>query len=316
MVKRKKLTEKKKKDYIFVAILLAYPVIQFVLVWSFVNIGSLLMAFKQVNALGEEKWGLYNFVYVIEELFDKTNTATGISWFNNNLVTIVNSLGYGVITIFITLPLSLVFSYFLQKGVPLSNTFRIVFFLPNVIPVVALTLAYNMPLDMNVGYLYKLLQSLGVPLNGSIYTQWPVSQLFVYIYCIWAGLGYNIVLMSGAIGRVPKEIFESAELDGAGYWIEFTKITVPLIWSTVVTLVVLGLTNVLTLYMQPYLLTEQGTKGYVSTIAMEIFVAAGANDPSVNAEMAAKGLMFSLIWGPVILIARKQISKKFADVDF
>ena len=76
------------------------------------------------------------------------------------------------------------------------------------------------------------------------------------------------------------------------------------------------MTNVLTLYMQPYLLTEQGQKGYVTTIAMEIFVAAGENNPSTNAEMAAKGLLFSLIWAPIVLLVRKQVSKKYADIDF
>lgn len=314
MSARKKLTQKKKKDYVFVAILLAYPVLQFVLVWSFVNIGSVLMAFKKVNVFGEETWGFYNFINVIKDLFDSPSTATGINWLNNNLITLLNSFGYGIVTIFIILPLSLVFSYFLHKGVPLSNTFRIIFFLPNVIPVVALTMAYNMPLNMNFGYIYAILKAFGF--KNSVYAQWPTSQLFVYIYCVWAGLGYNIILMSGAIGRIPKEIFESAQLDGAGYWVEFTKITIPLIWSTIVTLVVLGLTNVLTLYMQPYLLTEQGTKGYVSTIAMEIFVAAGANNPSTNAEMAAKGLLFTVIWAPIVLVVRHFISKKYADVDF
>ena len=314
MVKGKKLTDKKKKDYIFVALLLAYPILQFVLVWAFVNIGSLLMAFKKTNVFGEVIWGFENFINVFKELAEAPSTATGKPWLNNNMVTLVNSLGYGVITIFITLPLSLIFSYFLQKGIPLSNAFRIIFFLPNVIPVVALTLAFNMPLNMNYGYLYKVLQAFGF--QGSIYDAWPTSQIFVYIYCIWAGLGYNIVLMSGAIGRVPKEVFESAQLDGAGYWVEFSQITIPLIWSTVVTLIVLGMTNVLTLYMQPYLLTEQGQKGYVSTIAMEIFVAAGENNPSTSAEMAAKGLLFSLIWAPIVLLVRKQVSKKYADIDF
>ena len=314
MTVRKRLTPKKRKDYLFVTILLAYPVLQFVIVWSFVNIGSVLMAFQKTNAFGEVTWGFQNFVSVVKNLFNAQSTATGISWLNNNLITVLNSFGYGIVTIFIILPLSLVFSYFLHKGVPMSNAFRIIFFLPNVIPVVALTMAYNMPLNMNFGYLYAILKAFGF--KNSVYAQWPTSQLLVYIYCVWAGLGYNIILMSGAIGRIPKEIFESAQLDGAGYWVEFTKITIPLIWSTIVTLIVLGLTNVLTLYMQPYLLTEQGTKGYVSTIAMEIFVAAGANNPSTNAEMAAKGLLFTAIWAPIVLVVRHFVSKKYADVDF
>ncbi len=307
---KRKLTLKKKKDYIFVAILLAYPILQFVVTWAFVNIESVLFAFQHQGLRGTT-WTFDNIAKVFTDIFSSSsfNYSNTIS---DEVMTLLNSLGYGFITIFITLPLSLVFSYFLQKGVPLSNTLRIIFFLPNIIPVVALTLAFNIPLK-DYGYMNGLVQMLGIP-GGDIYGSWPTSQLFIYVYCIWAGLGYNIVLMSGAIGRIPKELFESAQLDGAGYAVEFFKITIPLIWSTVVTLVVLGLTNVLTLYLQPYLLTNGTGKGGTTTIAMEIFM--NANISTQYGYTAAKGLILSLVWAPVVLFVRNRMSKLYSDIDF
>ncbi|MCM1289902.1 MAG: sugar ABC transporter permease [Corallococcus sp.] len=301
--------KRRRRDLIFVAILLAYPVLQFVGTWLFVNVGSLMMAFQQ-NIRGETVWTFNNFAEVVRQMF-RSDAATLQYGINGAWIAVLNSLGYGVVTIFISLPLSLLFAYFLQKKMPFANVLRVIFFLPNIIPIVALTMAYNIPMQPG-GYMYEILDKMG--LAWDIYGAWPSSQIMVYVYCIWAGLGYNVVLLSGAIGRIPKEIFESAQLDGAGYFTEFTKITIPLIWPTIVTLVVLGMTNVLTLYLQPYLLAAE--RGNVDTIAMQIFNSVGTYDLNAYGESAAKGLLFSVIWAPIVLLVRNRMSKKYADVDF
>lgn len=310
---KSKLSSRKKRDYLFVAVLLAYPVLQFAITWIFINFGALKIAFERTDIFGNTEFVWFDqFKLVIKDMFETTANDTGVSWLNNSLVIIFNSLGYAAITIFISLPLSLLFSYFLQKNMPLANVFRVIFFLPNIIPIVALVMAYNMPLDGTYGYMHGFMKAIGF--GEYIYGKWPTSQLFVYVYCIWAGLGYNVVLMSGAIGRIPKEIYESAQLDGAGYFREFTQITIPLIWPTVVTLIVLGLTNVLTLYLQPYLLTNGD--GLTYSLAMEIFMNTAEFNPIKYSQMAAKGLLFSVIWAPIVLLIRNRLSKKFSGVDF
>ena len=295
---------KRHRDYAFVALLLAYPVLQFVITWVFVNIGALRLAFIRVDRAGnfaEFVW-FDNFVRVLKNIFTSPENNTGVSWLNNNIVVVLNSFGYAIVTIFISLPLSMLFSYFLDKKMPLANVFRVIFFLPNIIPVVALTMSFALPL--------KNIISL------DMFKNWPSGQLYVYLYCIWAGLGYNVVLLSGAIGRIPKEIYESAQLDGAGYWVEFSKITVPLVWPTVVTLVVVGLTNVLTLYLQPYLLTNGDDSWVTSTIAMEIFLGASGGKDVQFPQFAAKGLLFSVIWAPIVMLVRNRMSKKYDGIDF
>ena len=303
---------KKTLDAIFIIVMLAYPVLQFLVTWIFVNFGALSMAFNGSEYYDDFEFTLFNFKHIFDDL-SKTIPDQAY-FFNLNSATIVllNSLGYCFITIFISLPLSLLFSYFLRKKMPIANVFRAIFFLPNVIPIVALTFAFRMSYTSPFGYLSGILEALH--LDSAKY---PTSQVLVYIYCVWAGLGYNIILFSGAIGRIPKELFESAELDYAGYFKEFFHVVIPCIWPTIVTLVVVGMTNVLTLYMHPYLLTNYDTSS-TYTIALSIFQVAG-NDGAMPTQLhqaTAYGLFFSVIWAPIILLVRHFMSKKYEGIGY
>lgn len=309
---KKRRLSKRTRDYIFVFIMLLYPVAQFLFTWGFVNINSILLAFQKGDIYGYEWVGFDTIIKVWGDSWNNLQNTTGVSWLNNSSVIILNSFGFALITILISLPLSLIFSYFLSKKMPFANVFRVIFFLPNIIPVVVLTFAFSMAYKPNVGYLYEIVKFFGI--TESALNTYPLSQLMVYLYCIWAGLGYNIILLSGAIGRIPKELFESAKIDNCGYFKEFCHIVIPMIWPTLVTLVILGMTNVLTLYLQPLFLTKG--EGNTYTISLQIWDSVSSGNPKDLCEMAAKGLMFSALWSPVILLTRKLMSMKYKEVDY
>lgn len=305
---------KRTRDYIFVALMLLYPVLQFALVWSFVNIQSILNAFRTTDVVGGTvTWGFQNFANYFKSLFTNPSHNNGTTWINDTAIVLLNSLAIGIITVFISLPLSLLSAYFLHKKMPFANVFRAIFFLPNIIPVVALTFAFKTTIDGNYGYLYDFFIAMGFPDAFIIKT--PYTIIVIIIYLIWAGLGYNVILISGAIGRIPKELFESAQLDHAGYFKEFVHIVIPCIWPTVVTLIVIGMTNVLTLYLQPMLLVgENFPSAY--TISLDIFLSAASGTTSSYESASAFGLLMSAIWAPVILLSRKLLSKKYQGVDY
>ena len=303
---------KRATDAIFIIVMLAYPITQFVVTWAFVNFGALSMAFNGSEYFDDFQFTFYNFQKIFEDLASTVPDPSNFLGLNAAWIVILNSLGYCFITIFISLPLSLLFSYFLHKKMILANVFRAIFFLPNIIPIVALTFAFRMSYTNPFGYLSGMFEALGIRAG-----KYPTAQILVYIYCIWAGLGYNIILFSGAIGRIPKELFESAELDHAGYFKEFIHVVIPCIWPTIVTLIVLGMTHVLTLYMHPYLLTNYDTSSTYS-IALSIFQTAG-NDgamPNELHQVTAYGLFFSLIWAPIILLVRHLLSKKYQGIGY
>ena len=309
--KRKPMTTRRKKELIFVFVLLAYPVAQFLLTWIFVNSYSIILAFQKISMEGDVSFAFFdNFIYVIKRIFDPdlgAATIIGGKRIPYNLLILINSLGYGFVSIFVSLPLALISSYFLSKKMPFANVFRVIFFLPNIISIVALIYAFRMQFDSNSGLIYHFLKALNITVEDTI---WPNTSILVYVYCIWAGIGYNVLLLSGAIGRVPKELFESAQMDGAGNFKQFTKIMIPMIWPTVVTMIILGMTSILTLYLQPVLFELNNTE----TIAGAIFN--GINSGKTQYPMySAFGLLFSFIFAPLILYIRKVVSKKYSDTD-
>lgn len=312
-LKKKKITKRRKKELLFVASLIAFPLIQFLATWIFVNFNSIIMAFQRINLEGDifiaDYGGFGNFYEVLQRLFNPNLGSVTINGVEipYNLMILISSLSYAFVTIFISLPLALISSYFLSKKMPLANVFRVIFFLPNIISVVALVYAFRtQTIDSSAGLLYPLLTSMGIK-----FETWPDTTIIVLLYCIWAGLGYNILLLSGAIGRIPNELFESAKMDGASSLKEFTRIMIPMIWPTIVTLIVLGLTSILTLYLQPVLFSLNNNE----TIAGAIFDGVSSGSKTQYPYLSAFGLLFSFLFAPGILLIRKFLSKKYSDVE-
>ena len=309
--KKKGISKRRKKELIFIIVLLAYPVAQLLLTWIFVNSYSIILAFQKISMEGDVSFAWFdNFIYVIKRIFDPdlgAATVLGGIRIPNNLLVLLNSIGYGLVSIFISLPLALVASYFLSKNMPFANVFRVIFFLPNIISIVALIYAFRMQFDSSSGLVYHFLQFFGITIEDTI---WPNTSILIYIYCIWAGIGYNVLLLSGAIGRVPKELFESAQMDGAGNFKQFTKIMIPMVWPTVVTMIILGMTSILTLYLQPVLFEYNNTETIAGTIFNGI-----KNGKTQYPMYSAFGLLFSFVFAPLILYIRKVISRKYSDTD-
>ena len=302
-----KVSSKKKwRIRVFVLVMLAYPVIHFSVFWLFVNFNAIRLSMMGTDWFGDETFvGFRNYINVFNDIRSSEITQN----------VMLNSFLFFPVTVLITLPLSLLFSYFLFKKMPAANIFRVIFFLPSIMPVVALTFAFRSVFSYEVGPASNALAVLGIPGYRWLGVA-PWTQIIVFMYCVWAGLGFNIVLFSGAMGRVPYEIVESAKLDGINMRKEFTHIMIPLIWPTVVTLVILAMTSVLTVFLQPMLLLEGGLQqnAAAGTISLLIFTAVrGGGDLS---DMAAFGLMMSLIFAPIIMLARFLLSKIWAGVEY
>jgi ABC-type sugar transport system permease subunit len=303
----------RKVRVIFIALMLAYPVAQFLVTFVYVNSETIRLAFSGFDvSSGKYVWvGAKNFGNFFKLLQVNANARK----------IIYNSLFYMPVTCFILLPVSVISAYFLFKKMPLAKIFRFIFFLPSIIPIVALTLAFKLSFDSDIGPATMIMRPIlrvlhavipAIPAEITYFGAEPNAQIMIFIYCLWAGVGYNIVLVTGAISRVPVEIYESCRLEGVGFFRELFQFVVPLIWPTVVTMFMLGMTSVLTVYLQPMLLTNGRLNTY--TISFDIFISAQTGKGIENA--AASGLMLSLIGAPVILGIRAALNGFFKDVDF
>ena len=301
---KKKKTNFQKKNIrtnIFIICMLAYPVLQFAIMWAFVNINSILMVFQRYDRTEGWYWaGLDNF-------------AQWFDFFKNDskyTVMLVNSILHSLVGMFIIFPLCLITAYFLCRKIPLSGFFRIVFYLPSIIPLMVLVLGFTNMIDVR-GLLGKLYESSGSTAPTLLVA--PKVRWTVYLFTIWAGIGGNLLLLSGTIKRVPTEVLESAHLDGVGIFGELFRIVIPMIWPTLVTMFVMSMMGVFSVVFQPFFISE----GYVDdtmTIGLWIFSRANNNAGSVMA--ATLGIMCTIVIAPIVLFTRWGLDKCFADVDY
>ena len=296
---------------IFIIAMVAWPLIQFIVFWAYVNVDTIIMSFQKLDYFsGKELFvGFDNFKWVWDALTDKVQPALRNSIINSLLLFLSNN--------FVLLPISIFFAYIMQKKLWGTKVFRIIFFLPNIISIVVLTMAYRFMFDSTFGPINYFLKSIGlgsiIPANGWLGDK-NTAFMMVLFYCLWAGIGYNVVLLSGSMNRVPQEIYEAARLDGAGVGRELVQIVVPMISGTITTLFVSGISVIFTLFLQPMLLTNGGPyNGLSSTIAFFIVNTINSGDLY---HAAATGLMFSIIGIPIIQFVKWGIEKLLPVVEY
>jgi len=116
----------------------------------------------------------------------------------------------------------------LKKGV---GFFRTAFYLPSITPSVAVGVLFLNLLNMRVGLINRFLGLFGI-----IGPAWSTDPNWIkpgiVIMSLW-GIGSTIVIYLAALQDVPKDLYESARIDGANGWHQFWKITVPMISGTI-----------------------------------------------------------------------------------
>ena len=112
-------------------------------------------------------------------------------------------------------------------GPRVASVLRATYYLPQILPVAVAGVLWNWILNAQTGAVNVLLRDLGVasPPNwlGSTSSALPSVMLVL----IWVQIGYPVVVFMSALQRVDPELYEAAELDGAGWWHRFRAITLP-----------------------------------------------------------------------------------------
>ena len=292
------MSSKAKRNW-FIFLMLAFPVAHFLVFFVYININTFVMAFQKINFFENtvEFAGFHQFEAIFRDM--KRNPILGKA--------IVNSLMFIPVTNFILLPFSIISSYILFKKVYLHQWFRAIFFFPSILSIVILTMVFSFMFDSTFGVFNDLLQVLGLEewqrtWFGDKHTAMPM----VFVYCVWAGIGYNVILLNSAISRIPSEVIEFGQIEGITMWQELWRVVVPMVWPTVTTLFVLGSTSAFTIFLQPQLLTGGGPSGSSYTIALYVLEQVKAGQLEYA---AAVGVFFSAI-GIVVVMGFKTILER------
>jgi multiple sugar transport system permease protein len=132
------------------------------------------------------------------------------------------------------------------------------FFLPYVLPVSVVFRIWQWMCDKDFGIAQHAVQLFNDGQRLSIFRTIPLFMPAVAIVTIWWLIGFNVLLFIAGLRNISSEIYEAAELDGAGRWTQFRRITWPLIWPVTVLVFTIQLILQLKIFDQVYLFAQGG----------------------------------------------------------
>jgi N-acetylglucosamine transport system permease protein len=160
-----------------------------------------------------------------------------------------------------------------RSGVWGSKFYRLVFFFPQVLAVVIVGVLFQQILRPDAsGAVNGPLHALGVSPIGFLTNQ-TVAIWTVLAVLVWQAVGFYVVLFSAGMSNIPQDIYEAADLDGAGRFSMFFRVTLPLLFDTVqVAWVYLGIAAFDAFALVQVLTVEQGgPDGATTVLANEVY---------------------------------------------
>ena len=176
---------------------------------------------------------------------------------------LVRTLVFTAIVVPLSVAGSLGLATIVNRRLRAVGLWRTVFFLPSVVPVVAMAIMWKLVFNRDSGILNPILDVFGVAPVAWLVD--PTVFVALIIVMLWT-VGGGMVIMLAALQGVPREMEEAAALDGAGPWRVFRHVTVPMISPVLFFQVITGGILTLQILVQPLLLTNASGIAGVGTI--------------------------------------------------
>jgi multiple sugar transport system permease protein len=223
-------------------------------------------------------------------------------YFKSLIYTVFYSAG----TVPVQLGLSLLLAYVLFQGVRGQGAFRLLYFMPYIAPSVATAVVFKRIFSLRETALAnKLIGLVGIPplkwaheakgislvimdlINQMFGTNmvWPdfsdplnvvlsgpsLALVSIIMYNWWVFVGYDTVIYLAGLGAIPHELYEAAEIDGAGRWSLFRKITIPLVSPTTFFLTVIAVIGTFKAFNHIFIMREYAARDTVDTASILIY---------------------------------------------
>lgn len=212
-----------------------------------------------------------------------------------------NNAFYIVILPVVTLSLALFFAFVLTQGVPLSKFYRITYFFPQVMSVVAIGVLWSFVYHPTIGILTSFLQLIGIA-EPPVWLGNPDTVLpAIAAVDIWQQVGFFMVLFIAAMESVPVTYYEAAMLDGASRWHIFWNITLPMIWDTLQTGLIFIMINATNMFAITQTMTEGGPSRSSEVLSTYLYVEAFINSQFGYGTAVAVALFFLTLLISVVL---------------
>jgi len=289
----------------FIAAMLAWPLLHYGVFGLYLQVQTLLYSFQFWNPLtGKQTWvGFDNYISAFKGI---ANDVVWSSAIKNSLLFIPVNL--------ITLVVSLVVALILYRKIRFARFYRIVYFFPSIISIVVITMVFSFSLNPTQGIVNGLLGMVGLEdWQRAWLGDTKTALASVFAFYVWVTIGWNNVIVTGALQRIPTDYFEVGKLDGISFWKELFSIVIPSVWPTISTLIIIGTSGAFTLFLQPLLLTNGGPFSSSTTVALEMYRLVVEKNSYGSA--AAYGMIFAALGFGVVWII-KWLTERYDTTEF
>lgn len=225
--------------FVYMLIFVGYPIIR-----------NIILSFQDVNA-GNLVRGTKNFI-----LFDNYLELFGDGVFRTSLF---NTLRYTVLCLVFQFVIGFILALFFSKRFTLAKPVRGILLVPWMIPVTVTALMFKLLFATDIGVINYILRSLHLISKNVEWLTTPGTAMFALVCAnIWIGIPFNMILISTGLTTIPKELYESASIDGANKVQTFFSITLPLLKPTIESVLILGFIYTFKVYDLVYVMTSGG----------------------------------------------------------
>ncbi len=294
----KKIISRKNKDLIFYILMMAFPVLQFCVFYIGVNFNSILLSFKEIDILsGDVRYTFDNFKEAFRLITESSILVRAMG----------NSFYIFFLGVVISVPLGLFFSYYIAKKMPGSGAFRVILFLPSILSSIVIATIFWYFVERAVPS--AMFKWFGVEMAGMLEN--PETRFATLIfYSIWIGFGTNVLMYTNAMSGIEPSVIESAHLDGATGFREFWHITLPMIYPTLTTFLVVSVAGIFVNQLNLFSFYGGAAPEEVRTYGYYLYAkVASATSDADYPVLSAMGLILSCIAVPLTLVAKKLLEK-------
>ncbi|MRH43297.1 ABC transporter permease subunit [Aquibacillus halophilus] len=225
--------------------------------------------------------GFENFIYLFS---DKTF-----------LISLKNTGFLMLVVPVISLTLALIFASVLSFGqLREKAVYRTIFFFPSILSFVVIGILWSFIYHPNMGIVNDLLTFMGLEeftmtwLGERSTVLWAIALVLV-----WQSTGYYMVMYLAGMDGVPKELYEAASIDGANSFVQFTKITIPMLWEIIRVTIIFSINGVLNISFVIVTVMTAGGPNNASEVALTYMYEQAFNNANFGYAMAIAVVVFS-----------------------
>ncbi len=278
------------------------PVFIYYIMFRFIPLGGIVIAFKDYNLF----YGISKSLYV------------GIKHFNDFFSSIYftrllrNTLAINVLNLLICFPAPIILALCLNevKCTFFKRSVQTISYLPHFISTVIIVSIVTLFLSPETGLINRILNALG---HESIFFL-SESKYFWGIFTImtlWQTIGWNSILYLAALTGIDPTLYEAAVIDGAGRWRQTLVVTLPSIKPTIVMLFIIQIGKMMDVGYEPVILLYNPTLYETADVFGSYVYRRGLAE--MNYSYAAAVSLFQTIFSMILVISANKLCKRFAE---